>query len=139
METIKLEDLIGEHKLTGVDIGNIKVKQSYGDYFEDSQCISFVLDGKTYTAIENPDDGYRSSMREIGISDVEVKNKFPEVKVLVRKTGAGEYQVNDSIEFIDVENGKIIMEVGTRNVDDYYPCFVSQFSPENMSINEGKE
>ncbi len=136
MEIINLKDLIGKHILTGVDLWNKKVKESYGDYYEDCECVSFVLDGVTYTAIEDPEDGYRSCMSEIGISKNDVvKNIFPPVEVLVREMSDDDYEENEAIEFIDTQNGKIILTVGTKNINDYYPYFVSEFVPENMSIN----
>lgn len=68
----------------------------------------------------------------------EISNSFPAVRVLARKKPDGDY-VNDVLEFVDVETGKIILEVGTDNTDDYYPCFVGYFSPENMSSNAAKK
>lgn len=134
---ITLDSLVGEHLLDGVDLSSEKIKESYGDGFEDCNIVKFRLDGVIYTAIEDPDDGYRSSMRSITVGG-EISNSFPAVHILVRKKPDGDY-VNDVLEFVDVETGKIILEVGTDNTDDYYPCFVGYFSPENMSINAAKK
>lgn len=46
---------------------------------------------------------------------------------------------NDLLKVYDVENGKLILEVGTANTNDYYPYYVANWNPENMHINEGKE
>lgn len=34
------------------------------------------------------------------------------------------YSVNDTIQFIDVVTGKVVLEIGTDNTDDYYPYCV---------------
>ena len=134
-----LSELVGEHILSGVDMSNEPIKSFWGDYYEDCQVINFILDGITYSAIENPDDGYRSSMEEIKIVDVDVKNVFRGQRVVGRMSDNNLYQINDTIEFIDVVTGKTVLRVGTDNTDDYYPWFVCEFTPENMAINASKE
>jgi hypothetical protein len=134
---VELQDLVGEHVLDAVDLSNEQVKEKWGDGFEDSQVIRFRLDGVCYIAIEDPSDGYRSSMREIAIADAEMKNCFQPVKVFCRHRTEGTYGDRDDVlEVIDFKNGKTVLEVGTRNTGDYYPSFVSCFRPENMHIND---
>ena len=131
MRTIKLEKLIGKHLLSGVDTYAKKItdKNDY-NFGVDANCISFILDGITYTAVEDVDDGYRSSMKKLGVDTVVVKNTFPKTEVLVRMKSDSDYQVNDILEFINTKNGKIVLEVGTDGTDYYYPCFVANFYPE---------
>ncbi len=128
---IELKDLVGPHKLSGVDVSNVNVKNEYGGEMEDCQCISFVIDGKTCTAIENPDDGYRSSMREIRVNLAPLKNTFEPIDVICRYKTDHE---SDILEIIDVKNDKVVLEVGTDNTDDYYPYFVCNWIPENLSV-----
>jgi len=132
---MELKDLVGLHKLSGVDMSNEKIKEEWGDSFEDCQVINFILDKKTYTAIEDPSDGYRSSMREIKESKVIIKNKFVPVKVMGVMRRKESYHENDIIDFYDVKTGKLVLSVGTDNSDDYYPSFVAEFTPESMAIN----
>ena len=120
---IELDSLVGQHKLSGVDSGNLP---------NGANTFFFTLDGKTYVATEDESDGYRSSMDSLEISDKILTNTFPPQKVTGRMTGSG----NDVLEFIDNENGKTVLRVGTDNSDDYYPSFVSDFNPENMSVNK---
>lgn len=102
---------------------------------KDASCIRFRLDGVVYIAVEDPDDGYRSYLDEIMIGD-KITNQFE--KVLVR----GKYRErNDGgncsiIQFFDQLTNLVVLEIGTENTDDYYPYFVANFSPENMSINK---
>jgi len=133
-EFVKLESLVGKHLLSGVD--EINRQFEHWGSMEDCQCINFVLDGITYTAIEDPDDGYRSTMEGIIKSDDVVSNTFKPIEVIVS------YRIKDSdnnecdiLDFFDAKNGKQIMEIGTDNSDDYYPSFVANWTPENLSVN----
>jgi len=133
METsIELKSLLGGHKLSGVDMINRQIEK-YGS-MEDCNVINFVLDGKTYTAIEDPSDGYRSSMEKIFISDDKVINNFKPIAVVAIEKPCT-YCENDVVQFFDCKTGKLVLEVGTENVDDYYPSFVANFNPENMILN----
>lgn len=134
-EEITLDSLVGLHSLTAVEMTQTKILK-YDDEWEDVDSISFRLDGKTFTAVENPSDGYRSCMKNLILDKGRrIANKFSPVKVMAIKKRSG-YHDHDTIEFIDVLNGKTILEVGTDNSDDYYPSFVARFTPENMAIND---
>jgi hypothetical protein len=132
---MEIKDLVGIHKLSGVDMSNEKIKEEWGDGFDDCQVINFILDKKTYTVIEDPSDGYRSSMKEIKLSKVVVKNVFAPIQVYGVLWGEINYNNHDGIDFYDTKTNKIVLSVGTRDVDDYYPLFVAIFIPENMSLN----
>lgn len=130
------EVLVGEHELSGVDFG-VGEKGEY-DYEPPNTCV-FVLDGDSYTVTEDPSDGYRSSMRSLQKGGVEVSNRFPACRVLGSMRTAGEYnQVDDVLEFRDLVTGKLVLEIGTANTDDYYPYYVANFDPTAMEINHGK-
>lgn len=133
VKTVELDSLVGDHVLDGVDLSNERVK-TYGDNFEDASVIRFRLDGTVYTAIESPDDDYRSSMDKIFAEECEIKNAFPPIKVTARKK-PDDGHVSDTLELVDSATGKVVVEVGTDNTDDYYPSFVSAFWPENMVTN----
>jgi hypothetical protein len=134
-DTFKLEDFVGRRfMLSGV---NMELhKATWGDGYEDSSVINFCLDGVIYSAIEDPQDGYRSSLSEIRkVLDVTFPMQlFPSTN-LVDAIWQEPRDGNDVVEFIDVSSGKTVLEVGTRHTDDYYPCFVSAFHPQNMAIN----
>jgi hypothetical protein len=55
VKTVELKDLIGLHTLSAVEAGYIQGKDHEGCNY-----LSFILDGKKYTAFEDPSDGYRS-------------------------------------------------------------------------------
>ncbi len=134
---MELQDLIGEHVLTSVEFGTIPADRDAHRY-EDANSITFVLDGKAYCAIEDPNDGYRSSMESLSEVLVDtVKNIFAPCRVLGRYRTRGTYSgADDVLELIDIVTGKLVLEVGTDNVDDYYPGYVANFAPENMAVNQ---
>lgn len=137
-ENVPFESLVGEHLLDAVDESTEQVKSWFGESMENVNCIRFRLDGVVYTAVEDPDDGYRSSMEKLFVSQDEMKNVFASVKVLARIDEKGEYGDRaEVLELLDLANGKVILRVGTENCDDYYPCFVASWKPENMAVNNG--
>lgn len=131
---IQLEDLVGLHQLTGVDMNNQSIELST-EYFRDCQVINFILDGKTYTAIEDPSDGYRSCMHDIYQSNFKVSNVFQAIQVMGLKRIFSNDNKDNVLDFYDTKNGKLILSVGTKYSDDYYPSWEAVFTPENMSIN----
>ena len=65
---IQLEDLVGRHILTGY--GRDIAPADEDDYYnEDVNVFYFTLDSITYVAREDPEDGYRSCMRDLTITD----------------------------------------------------------------------
>ena len=134
---ISLIDLVGNHTLDAVDFTNEEMDLWNDGYTEHCQVIRFRLDGVCYMAIENPDDGYRSSMKSLVICESpNMKNVFPPLSVIGRHRGNTTYSEDDILELIDAVTGKTVLEVGTTNVDDYYPCFTAWFNPEGMAHNE---
>ena len=129
---MELGELVGTHELTGVDMEQITVRTCDSDNSA-ANCINFTLDNVTYSAIENPDDGYRSMMEEIIVTDKKLSNTFAKVTVMASMDNTS----GDVLELHDTKNGKVILRVGTDNSNDYYPEFVSDWMPENLSINEG--
>lgn len=132
---ITLDSLVGIHYLTAVEMTQTKILP-YNEEWEDVDSISFEIDGNIFTAVEDPHDGYRSCMKNLILDTARrIANKFSPVKVMVIKKRDGVYHANNALEFIDVLNGKTILEVGTEDSDDYYPSFVARFTPEDVSIN----
>jgi hypothetical protein len=131
---VKLKDFIGKHVLTGCQSGSM-IKSNLWN--ENSNTLDFILDGKTYSAVEDPDDGYRSAMKEIieARPGLTVTNTFPPCEVLGVARFDGQYDKHDAIDFYDTTTGKVVMSIGTLSVNDYYPCFIANFKPENMAIN----
>lgn len=136
---MELTDLVGKHKLSGVDMLNESIESTWGGRFEDCQVVRFILDGVTYSAIEDPNDGYRSSMEEIRIDSGVVTNTFPEQEVLCVYVDKDCHEGDtDILEVRNINTGETILRIGTENTDDYYPSFACEWNPENMDINKDK-
>jgi hypothetical protein len=136
--SVDLESLVGEHELSGVDyIQSDALPSSWGEgETYHGSVIRFVLDGKSYTACEDDNDGYRSSMKEL-IEGGTVKNVFAPQRVLCSMRTEGEYGSKDeTLVMRDMVTGEVVLEVGTDNTDDYYPSFVADFQPRNMACNQ---
>lgn len=132
---MELNDLVGLHKLSGVDMLKYSVHEESNKMY-DAQVINFILDGVTYSVIEDPEDGYRSSMKEIVVSDSKLSNIFPECMVMCQMRIRIRGKVNDDVlDMVDITTGKVVLSVGTSDFDDYYPLFEGNFYPENMIVN----
>lgn len=141
----ELKDFHGKiMKLEGVDT---YIKEMPGEpyfynepYMEDCQALSFKLDGVVYTAVEDPGDGYRSHMRDLLVNDIQIKNTFEGVEVeavYLEKNPEATWDYGyDVLQLVDTTTKAVVLSVGTANVDDYYPYFVSQFDPKAMSVNQ---
>jgi hypothetical protein len=122
---VTLEDLAGKHILDGVDRLPSERMRLPANIF------SFRIDGKVYTAVEDPEDGYRSSMGELYVSDDDkISNSFAPCEVFGCLAG------RDILELIDCETWKVVLRVGTDWYDEYYPTFVDEWYPQNMAANK---
>jgi hypothetical protein len=135
---MELSDLDGKKcQLDAVDFSTESIKEKYGDSYEDCNVMRFRLDGIVYTAIEDPSDGYRSAMREINVDkNAVIKNTFSPVAVSCEYVKSGLSEYSDACDILlikETRSGRVIIEVGTDNTDDYYPSFVASFKPQNIS------
>lgn len=130
----------GEHMLSGVCL--VDVECGWDDF---TTAVMLTIDGINYLAFENPDDGYRSYGCFIKDSKGRVQtNLFPPQKVVVRNTYVRE--MDDSMyvneyEMTEILNpdGELIVKVGTDLSDDYYPCAIFRYNPENLPVNKDKK
>jgi hypothetical protein len=113
-----LEDLVGTLTLSGVD------RATQGE----AHALRFCLNGTVYQVTEDEIDGYRSALGEIKVVDVPIVNRFTPVVVRAQLKG-------EILSLIDVQTEKPVVEVGTEDYDDYYPCFVANWFPENLCLN----
>ena len=128
---MELKNLTGKHILAGVEIGT-----TINKFGECCGVVKFTLDGVTYRAVEDPDDGYRSYMQELEIVEEKCKIRVPNVEVLCCMKDNTDYEVNDILVFVDTENGEQFLLVGTGNTDDYYPYCVMEYYPEKLHYNK---
>jgi hypothetical protein len=131
---MELRELVGLHQLSGVDM-HVEAIERYGRDFENCQVINFVLDGITYTAIEDPKDGYRSSLAALFVTDYIISNSFAPCAVIGRLRDRDTGEACEILELVDARTGESVMQVGTEYTDNYYPMWVANFAPESMVIN----
>lgn len=131
---MELSDLVGYHKLSGVDTGVMAYEDSYGDCV-DCNFVKFALDGVFYLAVEDPEDGYRSRCRELVISEEAPRFSFPPQAVeCYMKDGDPDYGC-DVLVMKDEITDEIVLEVGTGDYNDWYPYCHFEYHPEGMACN----
>lgn len=128
-----IKDFVGIHTLTGVELNRPFQLIKYG-FREDTLATVFQLDGINYIAIIDPDDGYRSYLcDELETTDQAPRTTFPPIEVFAKLNTRDMFgDESEVLELYDIRNSKLIFMIGTENVDDYYPCAVSAFYPENI-------
>ena len=132
---MELSDLVGIHKLSGVETGQVSITDEFGDT-QDCGFVKFTLDGVHYMAVEDPEDGYRSRCRELVVSDQAPRYSFPPQEMRCYMKGENEYGENaDVLVMQDTTTDEIVLEVGTENYDDSYPCCHFEYHPEGMACN----
>ncbi len=80
---MELCELAGKHVLSGIETGQV-VRESLGFCTERHGYIKFTLDGVTYMAEEDPEDGWRSYMKDLTIVKEPCKIHLPNVAVVCR-------------------------------------------------------
>lgn len=123
MNKIKPKKLCGKHVLSGVS-------RNYTAH--DAECIDFIIDGKTYRAVEDPQDGYRSCLKGIEIANEKIPANIPDTEVVVSYDTDDDCQI---LRFYETKYGKEVLAIGTRYVSDTYPVCTFQYSPENLPCN----
>lgn len=130
-----LADLTGTRMLSGIETGTLP---NDNDWCGADFCnyVKFTLDGVHYMAVEDPDDGYRSFCRMLQISDEAPRFSFPPMEMVCTMAEDGEYgEANNILVLTDAVTGEVVLEIGTENYDDWYPCFHMSYTPENMACN----
>lgn len=132
-DSIDLVTLVGEHILFGCDCSTEQVKD-WGEIYVSAGVMRFNMDGKVYEAIENPDDGYRSTLEGLHIPDtgVVVQNMFAPTAVIAVHQSQSHSSMDDILELRNAKTGKVIIKIGTSDINDYYPGCVMEFNPENL-------
>lgn len=121
-----------EYALTAMEEGYTTVPTYWRD--EPAGYVRFTLDGVTYEGVESPDDGYRSSLGTFLVVPTPIANTFPAQRVTARAGVKPEgdwysHEERDTLELVSVRTGRVVIEVGTHNIGDYYPSYVGSIDP----------
>jgi hypothetical protein len=134
---MKPKDLLGQHELSGVD----HLYPDASDNFA-ADVLRFTLDGVHYLATEDPDDGYRSMLGSFEVVSEGPVNRFDPIPVVLsvdrESYDAAEYDLErftGMLTMRDARNGQVILEVGTKDWDDYYPYCVMRWMPEAIAAS----
>lgn len=137
MELSDLAAKVPETTLTGVDRHQTEYEK-WADEMEPCQSLRFRLKSYVFMCIEDPQDGYRSSMREMVVmkdEDVQppLTNTFAPIKVKLKHLTANESgETRDILEIRRADNDALVIQVGTENTSDYYPYFRDLFDAEAL-------
>jgi hypothetical protein len=95
-------------------------------YGVDNNC--FKLNDVVYEAVEDEEDGYRSSLGCVETRDIESKIFFgmPIARVVIESADEGSF---DGYKLTDLHDGHEWLRFGTDDYDDWYPCFRFEYSP----------
>ena len=125
---MELKDFVGLHEYGGVELGT--------NPENDAEYVIFMLDGNCYKIEEDPDDGWRSYAKDVEEYHGEMSRRcilpYP-IKVICCMDDNPE---NTILKFMDAENGRVFLSIGTEHSDDWYPCCRFEYHPENIHLNE---
>lgn len=123
--------------------------EACGAVFDSDACgLSFCVNGRTFTAVEDGNDGYRSAMG--GLFEREgnhCKNAFSPIPLALRlresaddigqepsDLAVSEAREADMADLVCPETQRDILCVGTDYSEDYYPTFINHFSAEELTL-----
>ncbi len=134
---MEFKEFKGRHLLSGVDRTSHQKREGESEWEDYGDEYLICIDGINYLMIEDLNDGYRSNMLDPEITDREIKNRFEEQEVFIQHRTDGHYSGEKSnIMEIYSMSGDLILEIGTDNIDDWYPGAVFNYIPENMEVNK---
>jgi hypothetical protein len=139
---VAIEDLVtGKAMLMAVNTSYVPREWRHELRGDDTmEVINFQVDGVWLSACQDTSDGYRSSMRGLKVIDmpkgVSGTTRITATNVrFEHDTGDGGRRVNDILTLVDLITDKPVLAVGTIDADDYYPCWLAQWAPENLATN----
>lgn len=125
---MELKDFVGLHEYGGVELGT--------NPENDAEYVIFMLDGNCYKVEEDPSDGWRSYAKDVeeypGTMSRRCILPHP-IKVVCYMDDNVD---NNILKFMDAENGKVFLLIGTEHTDDWYPHCRFEYNPENIHLNE---
>lgn len=128
--------LTGVHALNGIAV---RPNMATGWNGERINLCLLMIDGTIYAAVEDPSDGYRSALEGLfytGLTEMDF-DSVVDTGVLISYVPDNRYTERfDGFEFRDLQNGKLVLRIGTNYCDYYYPCCIMQWNPENLAVNE---
>ncbi len=98
----------------------------------------FQLGDVLFEVIEDENDGYRSSMDEVRIVDMNAKRIPGDFLGIVEIRSCSGGDNFSGYELVDKSDNHQWLQFGTDNADDYYPTFRFLFTPKEPLKNKIK-
>lgn len=152
---MQLEGLKGIHNLSGIECGYINKYFRWKEEIKyqncDNRCkyIAFTLDGVTYVAVQSDinEDATSICRENLIVSNEKLSTVFNPVKVMCKYkrtektddsfTDGNISCVLDSIlQIYDINTNRLIIEVGTENINSDYHFFTCKFNPQNINRHD---
>ena len=137
----------GIHYLSG--IGSVQFTDENSINYNEIEGNLFEIDGVTYLAYLDPDDGWRSYGVMQPTTQYKCQYTFPPQKVIVTNRhieeeltddwGYNEQVKRDFLIIKDAILNKEVLAVGTDYSEDYYPVAIFRYSPMNLYANVVKD
>ncbi|RLC45157.1 MAG: hypothetical protein DRH57_08545 [Candidatus Cloacimonadota bacterium] len=116
------------HKTIDMATKGFKILEGKEFYFYGVNENKFKIDDLVFEALEDPNDGYRSSLGAIVvIGDTGIYHKRPLAKVKMVYDDSGDDLLH---KLIDIDTGHVWLAVGTGEFGDYYPYFMFRYKPD---------
>jgi len=95
---------------------------------------AFKLGSRVFEAIVDPDDGYRSCLRDVVETDRKcVFFRQPLEMVTIKDSGV----IDDGWDLV-ADDGHVWLTFGTDHSDDYYPSFIFSYTPRRDRVGVGE-
>lgn len=141
--TNDISDLCGSRKLTGIDRATESRTGECSNSYEDVEVCRLEMDGVVYEFSEDPDDGYRSQHYGPTKIDTPLVNTFAPIAVVCTHVEESTFGFSkgdaDVLRVVNAKTGAVILDVGTNDIDDYYPSWICNFSAEALGVSVVKE
>jgi hypothetical protein len=114
---VTLDDLVGTHTISAIWRGHMKDPNHL--YESEAMVVLLKIDDVVYRFQEDPDDGWRSQMREVRVATaadlaamggLSMLSSFPPVVVELRKRPGDQWSSNDVLYAIDERTNLVILE-----------------------------
>ena len=125
---MELKDFVGLHEYGGVELGTSPEN--------DAEYVIFMLDGNCYKVEEDPSDGWRSYAKDVEEYHGEMSRRCILPTSIKAVCYMDDKPENTILKFMDAENGRVFLSIGTEHSDDWYPCCRFEYHPENIHLNE---
>lgn len=131
-------------KIVSFDIVNPVNKNSSGAILELEKKVRFDTVPYTFMVFEDSNDGYRSCsgsplllpnyrIEYLGIGEGGATMTYINQKVQIKCPDRADFV---GIEMYDFYTKQLILRLGTGQVNDYYPYYCCEWTPENLKDNQ---